>query len=310
MNTVIERIINLLAYLLTVGRPVSAEEIRFTVAGYDQASDEAFRRMFERDKDLLRGLGIPIKLAPTDHWEVEYGYVVDPEEYQLVDPGLTDQERAALWLAAQVVRVGGEPSGPEAMFKLGGAPSSTTGEPLAANLGADLDTVSALFDAVARHARISFTYRDKERKVDPYGLAHRNGHWYVVGRQRDIDEVRVYRIDRLIRLSVGEKDNAFERPRGFRVDSALADRPWEAGSESVAVVVRFDPEVAWLARRELPPSATIETGGDGALTASFAVANPGAFLGWILGFVDQAEILEPSELRQELIAHVSKVALP
>ena len=69
MKRVIERLLNLLAFLLTAGRPVSADEIRMTVAGYDQDNDEAFRRMFERDKDLLRNMGIPLELAPTDAWE-------------------------------------------------------------------------------------------------------------------------------------------------------------------------------------------------------------------------------------------------
>ena len=63
VQRVIERILNLLAFLLTAGRPVTAEEIRTTVAGYDQAADGAFHRMFERDKDLLRGLGIPLELT-------------------------------------------------------------------------------------------------------------------------------------------------------------------------------------------------------------------------------------------------------
>ena len=89
MNRVIERVLNLLAFLLTVGRPVTADEIRHTVAGYDQDTDEAFRRTFERDKDLLRQLGIPLRLAPTDAWEVEHGYVVPRDEYRLIDPGLT-----------------------------------------------------------------------------------------------------------------------------------------------------------------------------------------------------------------------------
>ena len=99
MHKVIERILNLLAFLLTAGRPVTAEEIRTTVAGYDQPSDDAFHRMFERDKDLLRRLGIPLDLEPTDGWQVEHGYKVDPAAYALPDPGLTDDERAALWLA-------------------------------------------------------------------------------------------------------------------------------------------------------------------------------------------------------------------
>ena len=61
MKNVLERLLNLLAFLLTVGRSVSAEEIRQTVAGYDREADEAFRRMFERDKVLLRKMGIPLE---------------------------------------------------------------------------------------------------------------------------------------------------------------------------------------------------------------------------------------------------------
>ena len=59
MNKVVERLLNLLAFLLTVGRPVTMDEIRRTVAGYDRDADEAFRRMFERDKELLRAMGCP-----------------------------------------------------------------------------------------------------------------------------------------------------------------------------------------------------------------------------------------------------------
>ena len=97
MKNVLERLINLLVMLLTSSRPLPAEEIRRTIPGYSSDSDDAFHRMFERDKDLLRGIGIPIELRPTDGWEVEHGYVVDPGKYRLADPGLTDEERAALF---------------------------------------------------------------------------------------------------------------------------------------------------------------------------------------------------------------------
>lgn len=70
MQRVVERILNLLAFLLTVNRAVTADEIRHTVAGYDQETDVAFRRTFERDKDLLRSLGVPLRLVFTDRWEV------------------------------------------------------------------------------------------------------------------------------------------------------------------------------------------------------------------------------------------------
>ena len=120
MKNVLERLINLLAMLLTASRPVLAEDIRRTIPGYSMDSDEAFHRMFERDKELLRGIGIPIELRATDGWEVEHGYVVDPAKYRLPDPGLSDEERAALFLAAQMVRLVGEPAGPKAALQQGG----------------------------------------------------------------------------------------------------------------------------------------------------------------------------------------------
>ena len=132
MQKVIERILNLLAYLLTVERPVTADEIRNTVAGYDRDNDSAFHRTFERDKDLLRRLGIPIEREATDVFEVEFGYVVDDDRYALQDPGLTDEERAALALAVQAVEFGGRPSGQEALMKLGGVVGSLEGTQLGA----------------------------------------------------------------------------------------------------------------------------------------------------------------------------------
>ena len=100
MRNVIERLLNLLAFLLTVGRPVSADEIRRRVAGYDGSGDEAFRRMFERDKDLLRNIGIPLEFTESDGWGFEHGYAIDPDNYRLPDPGLTDEELPAILKAA------------------------------------------------------------------------------------------------------------------------------------------------------------------------------------------------------------------
>lgn len=306
MHKVIERILNLLAFLLTAGRPVTAAEIRSTVAGYDRDSDDAFRRMFERDKDLLRQLGIPVTLAPTDGWEVEYGYVVPPEEYALEDPGLTDEERAALWLAAQVVRVGGQPQGAGAIFKLGGAPLPTSGEPLAADLGADAQALGTAFTAVVERRALGFNYRGRRRTLHPYGLAHRRGHWYLVGEEPGRGGgVRAYRVDRAGRLKAGDRPAAFRRPARFDLDAAIPDAPWTAGEDDLAARVMFRPELAWWARRQLTGAEDVAERPDGSLEVAFRVANPDAFVGWLLGFDDGAELLEPPELRERLVALVS-----
>lgn len=308
MRKVIERLLNLLAFLLTTDRPVTAEEIRQTVAGYDQSSDEAFRRMFERDKDLLRQMGVPLEWRPTDAWEVEYGYVVPPDAYEMPDPGLTDEERAALWLAAQVVRLGGQPSGPEAVLKLGGSPMAGGGEPLAADLGLAADVLGDLFQAVGERRLIRFDYRERPRRLHPYGLVHQRGHWYVVGEDRDVGELRSYRVDRAERLTLGEERAVFDRPSGFSVRGALPATPWEAGPEDLTATVRFDEEVAWFATRQLPADAAIVAAPDGSVEATMKVANVDAFIGWMITFEAAAEIIGPDMLRQAMVDRVRGAA--
>ncbi len=302
MHKVIERILNLLAFLLTAGRPVTADEIRTTVAGYDQSTDEAFHRMFERDKDLLRRLGIPLELAPTDGWQVEHGYMVDPDAYALPDPGLTDEERAALWLAAEVVRVGGVAAGNEALFKLGGAPVTASGEPLAASLTDGSEDLGDAFMAIAERRFINLTYRGRPRRVAPYGLVHRRGHWYLVG--DDDGVVKVFRMDKATAVSAGVDPGVFTRPQGFRASEFIPETPWEAGAEELIATVRIDASIAWWARRQIGGRSEIVESADGGIEARLPVANPEAFIGWLLSFDDQAELLGPPELRQRLIARV------
>lgn len=307
MKNVLERLLNLLACLLTAERPVPAEEIRYTVAGYEDKTDEAFHRMFERDKDLLREMGIPLELRPTDIWEVEFGYVLPPDEYQLEDPGLTDEERTALWLAAQIVRLGGQPQGPEAILKLGGIPFSGGGEPLAAHLGLDSAHLPTAFEAVADRSVLEFSYRDRARRLNPYGLIHQRGHWYVVG---DVagQGVKAFRIDKASDLVIASSPGAFVRPPGFRVADALPHAPWEAGEGDTSAEVHFDADVAWWAQRQLPPNAAREVHEDGSITARLDVANEDAFIGWILAFEEKAEVLGPEDLRRKLVQRVEGVA--
>ncbi|MFP3913550.1 MAG: helix-turn-helix transcriptional regulator [Actinomycetota bacterium] len=302
MRKVIERLLNLLAFLLTSSRPVTADEIRYQVAGYGGSGDEAFRRMFERDKDLLRGIGIPLELSDGNGWGIESGYVIDPDAYRMPDPGLTDEERAALALAARVVRLGGGPAAPEALLKLGGGGPGGGSEPLGADLGSAADRLGDLFAAVTERRVVTFEYRGKARELRPYGLGHRRGHWYLVGGAKE--GVRVFRVDRIEGLEVAPDAGGFTRPEDFDLQSAIDTQPWEAGQdETVVATVEFDPEMAWWAARTLRVEYT-----SGPLTVELPVANVDAFIGWILSFDDKAEVKDPPALRQQVIERV-KAAL-
>lgn len=300
MQNVVERVLNLLIYLLESPAPVTSHDVRNTVHGYADQSDEAFHRMFERDKNVLRRLGVPLKMEALDVWEIDEGYTVDPEEYAIPDPGLDQEERLALSVAARMVRLGGSEAGVGAIIKLGGMERGDGLEPLGADLGEGAELLGELFGAISDRRKVAFVYRDSPRPVEPYGIAHRRGHWYLVGNTPDGE--RMYRVDRIENLEVGERPNAFEKPKGFDIKTAVDSQPWEAGSDPVVrTKVTFDPEVAWWAARSLGlPEPRAE------LTTTVDVANRDAFVGWILSFGSSAEVLEPMEMREAVVARVGQ----
>ncbi|HEU4320851.1 MAG TPA: WYL domain-containing protein [Acidimicrobiia bacterium] len=299
MQNVVERVLNLLIYLLESPVPVTSNDVRNTVHGYADQTDEAFHRMFERDKQVLRRLGVPLELEAVDAWEIDEGYTVDPEKYAIPDPGLSQEERAALSVAARMVRLGGTEAGVGAIIKLGGIERDAGIEPLAADLGAGVETLGDLFGAVSERREIEFTYRGHLRPVKPYGIAHRRGHWYLVGEVPEGE--RMYRVDRITDLVVGDRAGAFEKPRNFDIRAAANAQPWEAGYDPpVTAVVRFDADVAWWAARSL---GVPEPGGE--LTTQVTVSNQDAFIGWLLSFGSSAEVLEPTELRTAVMDRVN-----
>lgn len=301
MHKVIERILNLLAFLLTVGRPVTAEEIRNTVAGYDQPSDEAFRRTFERDKDLLRSLGVPLTTTHTDIWEVELGYVVPTDEYTLPDPELTDEERRALAIASEAVRFGGRSTELDAIFKLGGASPAAAG-PISADLGHDLESLGILFEAVSAKRNVAFTYRDRRRKVSPYGLVHRFGHWYIVGPERTQPDVtKAFRVDRMDGLEIGDSPEAFERPSDFDPSKALDG---VAGTVPTAIArIRFDNDIASVAMARWRDAVVVEED-DTTTVVDVPYDAEGAVINWLIGLDDRAVIEGPHTLASAFVGHV------
>lgn len=303
MQQVIERILNLLAYLLTVERPVTAEEIRNTVQGYNQETDDAFRRSFERDKDLLRSLGVPLVMRHTDIWEVELGYLVQHDDYAITDPGFTDEERSALLVAAQAVRFGGQVTEAAAIFKLGGA-ASTSGGVIAADLGDDLNLLGELFGAVTERRRVLFTYKDRPRSAEPYGLGHRFGHWYLLAPETGTPGVvKAFRVDRMHEIKIDEAGGAFERPVAFEPRAALPDFSGQPDPDDIVARVRFDPDIADVVVRQLGEGAVVDQE-SGSVTLDVPVTSVSGFIGWILAFDDKAVVESPPSLVDALLTHL------
>lgn len=304
-STKTERLLTLLKVLLDTPRLLTAAEIRERVGGYAEG-DVAFRRTFERDKaELSEMLGHPLRAEPVPGVDppVE-GYRLRPEDAYLRDPGLSPEERRALAVAASAVRLAG--IDPTRGARKVGAPVDDTA-PGAATTEIPVDsTVIGLFQAVAEHREVSFTYRGESRTVQPQRLRFTRGRWYLTGHDTGRGAERQFRVDRFESgATLGPAAAFASRPVA---DDGAVDEPWTMGEGPAETVrVLFDADRAESARRSAP-RAPVEELADGGVILTFSVRYPEALIGMVLGFVDGAEILEPPSVRAAAIEWLRLVA--
>lgn len=297
----LDRLLNLTAALLETSVPLTAEELRERVPGYSD-SDEAFHRSFERDKDDLRELGVPIETVSVGHHEqIRSAYTIERDRYELPDPGFEPDELAALQLAAAAVQLEGlDPhDADDALRKLGGlTPAGTAGA--TAQLG-EVPTPSSLLDlfvAILERREVQFRYGDLERTVQPHRLQFERGRWYLTGHDLARADRRSFRLDRIDgAVSIGEPD-AFEVPQGV---AGVRLRPWELGEgAAVDAELLLDADIARSVLNEDPGLDVVERRVDGAIVVRLRVRNHEALRNFVLTLLDRAELLGPPEMRNDL----------
>jgi proteasome accessory factor B len=308
----IERLINLIAALLETTRPLTADEIRERIAGYDQPSRDAFRRAFERDKEALRAMGVPLELRLVDAWaDQAEGYIIPKERYYLPDLDLEPDELAALRIAAEAL-LGSSEEAASGFRKLAAGASSIPSGGSRVVWGADLATdhplLGALFEALLERKAVSFSYRpgageESTRQVEGYGLVHHGGGWYLVANDIDRDDLRTFKVSR-ISSALEVLDRRYEIPEGFDPRSHMR-QGWEIGEEPPErCVVRFLPEMRWWAEQNMAAFESKRVPG-GALDVFLMVANVEALVSWILQFGDAAEIISPESARAVMRAKLA-----
>lgn len=297
----LERLLNLTATLLDTAVPLTAEEIRERVRGYP-ASDIAYHRAFERDKDELRALGYPVATVVVEHHEMpRTGYTIDKREYALTDPGFSPEELAVLQLARTLVMFEGLEDADEVVDtfrKLGGMQADSGGSHPLGSLPIS-EEITSIFAAINKRRVIGFEYAGNAREVEPVNLTFTRGHWYLTAFDRGRSEMRNFRTDRISgALNIGEDNGFGPRP----ADNDLITTPWATGSgPPVTASVRIDREPAAATLIEYPDLHPTRTSEDGAVEVTIAVANKEGFFGFMAGLLDRAEILEPATLRAEYI---------
>src|SRR5579862_1951434 len=203
-----ERLLGLVVCLLSTRRYLTADQIRSAVPGYPE-TDDLFKRMFERDKEDLRELGVPLETGFNHPFDDDPGYRIRRQAYQLPELRLEADEAAVLGLAARVwqrAELAGAAAG--ALLKLRAAGIESDDEPPAVRgieprLGTPEPAFGPLWEAVRDRRPVTFSYRaagrsePQRRELEPWGVVNRHGRWYVAGWDRGRNAIRVFRLGRI-----------------------------------------------------------------------------------------------------------------
>ncbi|MBX7433209.1 YafY family transcriptional regulator [Mycobacterium sp. Y57] len=321
----VERLMNLVIALLSTRTFITADRIRETVYGYPAGgSDEAFSRMFERDKNELRDLGIPLETGRVSSTDPAEGYRINRDAYALPAVDLTPDEAAAVAVATQLWE------SPElitvtqgALLKLRAAGidieavdgdvaiTSTAALP---GLRGSEEVLGILLSAIDSGVPVQFPHRPSRsepyvtRTVEPWGVVTDRGRWYLVGHDRDRDAVRTFRLSRIgADVTVIGEPGTVRRPDGVDlreiVDRVVGDRPatgearvWVADGRATAL------------RRRATVLGPRTLGGRAGAEISVEIGMFDRLAREIAGYGADAVALEPASLVDDVVARLTAQA--
>ena len=298
-----ERLINLTMALLASRRYLTKAEIFRSVEGYS-GTPETMERMFERDKNDLRDLGLEIEVGSEDPlFEDEAGYRINPKRYSLDIGDLDQTELALLSLAAnQWQNSLFSKSGQRAIRKF----ESIEGlqEPVSLALPFMKSEIPAehfalLWDAVESRKELVFTYhslQSTKRRIAPYGLGLHQGYWYVIGLDLDKSEIRNFKIARIDSdLTAGKKSGAFEGPVDFSLSKYFDRKDHENEEQRAVLNIRVGKA------QEIRVAAAIQPFNDDWDRAEIAYSSKSELFELVAKSLTSAIIVDPAPLRDDFV---------
>ena len=297
----LERLLNLVAAMLATEQPLSRQDLRRRLPdGAYSDNSESFRRAFERDKEQLRSMGLPLSVEPVPGTDPPVdGYRIRPGDYEADMPALTADELAALHLASNLVRLRDAPRS-DPFWRLGGVLQTDSPEVGAVAEGPAGEAVRELMTATAERRIVTFEYNGRNRTVEPHSLVFTRGRWYLAGHDQGPAESRQFRVDRIDGSVVAGEADGFARP-GDPVEVNVQPA-WRYGEDQLllARLLVHERHVPWVVDF-LGEEAVLDHMEEGSVIVGESVRNRAAFRSFVLTFLDGVEILGPEELRSDLV---------
>jgi proteasome accessory factor B len=309
-----ERLMNLVIALLVSQQYLTKDRIRQVVEGYHDQSDEAFERMFERDKEELREIGVHIEVGSFEKaFEDELGYRIRRDTFELPEISLEADEAAVVGLAARVwqhARLAGQTSSALVKLKAAGVPVEPDALPaLEPQLAADEPSFEPLWDAVISRTPVTFEYARSSRPtrlrhLEPWGILSWHGRWYVVGHDRDRGATRMFRLSRIVGdVAPDGRPGEYDVPEGLDL---RAEAEWLAPtSPDASATLRIRQGAGWGLRRRATSTSAIDAGWD---RVELPYGGRWQTAEEIASYADDVVVERPDDLRDAVVAILRGVA--
>jgi proteasome accessory factor B len=312
-----ERLMNLVIMLLVARTYVTKERIRDVIEGYQGSEDEAFEKMFERDKAELRSLGIPIEVGYTDpFFEDEQGYRIARDAFELPDLDLEPDEVAVLGLAARVWQHAGLAAATsQALVKLRAAGYDVDRQALDAlrpRVEADEPAFDAMWAATLSRTPVRFGYQrpadttPTQRHVQPWGVVTTRERWYVIGFDTDRQATRMFRLSRIDgAVETDGRAGSYTVPAGTDLRAIAGDLAPERPSTHAVVLARTGR--AEMLRRRATEIVGPVTGPDGSEDwdrVTLTTYSLDETASEILSHLGDVVAVEPIRLRQTVLGRL------
>ena len=316
-----ERLMNLVIMLLVARTPVTKDRIRDVIEGYQGSPDEAFEKMFERDKAELRALGIPLELAAIDkYFDDELGYRIARSSFELPELDLEPDELAVLGLAAQVWQHAGlAATTSQALVKLKAAGYEVDRQALDVlqpRVAVDDPAFDTVLEFTTSRTPITFDYRrptDRTaatRRLEPWAVVTSRERWYVVGKDLDRGKPRMFRLSRIVGdVTRAGQPGSFEVPPGTDIRELTASLTPNTPTEQATVLARQGSAVL-LRRRSVRVEVGVR-GPDGTLAwdrLEVPTYSTRDFAGEVVSHLGDVVAVEPAELRELVLARLTDLA--
>ncbi len=245
-----ERLMNLLIMLLVQRRYVSKDRIREFL--YPGESLDAFEKKFERDKEELRSLGVPIEVGTLDvYFDDEVGYRIRPDQFALPEISLEADEAAVIGLAGKVwehARLAEAATDAVRKLTASGVPLDLSALDLVQpRIGADEPAFDVFWEATQERSAVEFDYRrpgaaePTRRHLQPWGVVRYSGRWYAVGFDVDRQAERVFRLSRIVgTATITGQPGSYDVPAGTDIREMARRLAPAPEREQVTVLARED----------------------------------------------------------------------